>query len=211
MSTKGTIPRLCLQCGQPYLAKADLLKVGRGRYCGQNCMLRARNTSNLLPLDERFRSHVNREGSCWLWTAALNKDGYGKVQVKGHTLHSHRVAWELVAGPIPENLHVLHTCDNPACVRNDDKGWYELDGILYPRRGHLWLGSNLDNVRDMERKGRAVRGERSGMAKLTEAAINEIRERINQGESLNSIGRAFDVEGSTIASIRDGKTWTHIA
>jgi hypothetical protein len=51
---------------------------------------------------------------------------------------AHRVAWEIYCGEIPNNLHVLHTCDNPLCVKPD----------------HLWLGTQADNMRDKALKGR---------------------------------------------------------
>ncbi len=96
------------------------------------------------------------------WVAALDKRGYGQIGINGKTLKAHRVAWEIVAGPIPEGLHVLHTCDNPACCRNDDEGTYEVNGVLFPRRGHLWLGTNADNTADKIAKGRQSAGDRHG-------------------------------------------------
>ena len=85
---------------------------------------------------------------CLDWTASCNPDGYGRFRLDGETWRSHRVAWELENGSIPDGMHVLHHCDNPACVRVD----------------HLFLGTNDDNVKDKMAKGRYVasRGDRNG-------------------------------------------------
>jgi hypothetical protein len=55
---------------------------------------------------------------------------------------------------LPPHINILHTCDIPACVRNDDIGTYEIEGILYERRGHLWLADHAANMRDRAQKGR---------------------------------------------------------
>jgi HNH endonuclease len=69
-----------------------------------------------LPLGGRFWSKVQRsESGCWEWTAAKTV-GYGRFADKGRTLLAHRVAYELLIGPIPEGLQIDHLCRNPSCV-----------------------------------------------------------------------------------------------
>lgn len=74
---------------------------------------------------------------CIAWTGYTN-GGYGQLMVGGRTYRAHRLAWELEHGPIPDGLLVCHTCDNPSCCNVD----------------HLFLGTDLDNNRDKERKRR---------------------------------------------------------
>jgi len=79
---------------------------------------------------------VDITDDCWVWGRTCWVKGYGRVG----DLRAHRVMWAIVNGPIPDGLQVLHHCDNPPCVRPD----------------HLFLGTQLDNMRDMIAKGRKV-------------------------------------------------------
>lgn len=92
-------------------------------------------------LFDRFWSKVDTSGDCWLWTAAVDRKGYGKIGeggAGGRTLIASRVGYELQVGPIPEGMSVLHLCDTPACVRGD----------------HLFLGTQKENLQDMVAKNR---------------------------------------------------------
>ena len=133
--------------------------------------------------------------ACWLWVAALDRDGYGKIWLNGCNIRSHRVAWELVHGSIPEGMRVLHTCDNPACCQ--------------PL--HLFLGTDADNVRDKTLKGRQARGHKIGVSKLTEDQVKTIREQYAKGQSQSSIARDYNVTQSAIFYIVRGKVWKSFA
>lgn len=117
----------------------------------------------------RFWSKVNKNGplirpelgECWNWTAALT-NGYGVYGVGRGTRQAHVIAWELASGaPVPKGRMVLHICDYPACLRNDEPGIYVVEGRELPRFGHLFLGTNADNMADMRAKGRSARGDRN--------------------------------------------------
>lgn len=55
---------------------------------------------------------------CWLWTDALNTNGYGVVwdPAKQKQSKAHRVAYEELVGAIPDELPIDHLCRNRACI-----------------------------------------------------------------------------------------------
>lgn len=123
----------------------------------------------IVPPERRFWSRVNKQGSdeCWNWTSSSDRDGYGLMTdhaVSRSPIRAHRYSWMLHTGTMPASaVHVLHSCDNPPCVNP----------------AHLFVGSNVDNIRDKITKGRG-RGNRTGhlgdlKRRLTEDDIAAIR------------------------------------
>ncbi len=104
-----------------------------------------------------LRRRSTNAAGCWNWTGCRNSDGYGHVKVAGRIVGVHRVSYEAHIGPIPDGQEVCHRCDNPACFNPE----------------HLFLGTHLENVRDMRGKGRAYsqRDPVSFRARLREAAL----------------------------------------
>ena len=151
-------------------------------------------------INQRFWSKVDKTDTCWNWTASRFWHGYGCFGVKEgekyKTRYAHRVAYEEVVGPIPDGLFVLHKCDNRGCVRPD----------------HLFLGTQLDNMRDCSRKGRKPGvprfGEQNPQSKLTADDVKEIR-RIGKSMSQQKIANMFGVSQTLIGLILRGKSWSH--
>ena len=87
---------------------------------------------------ERLQRRLVRRGDCLEWTGYTRAFGYGQLMVDGKCVGTHRVAWTLANGPIPDGICVLHRCDNPPCCEP----------------AHLFLGTAADNTADMIAKGR---------------------------------------------------------
>jgi hypothetical protein len=68
---------------------------------------------------KRLLASIARSDGCWEWTGCLNSDGYGHMQVAGRVRSTHRLAYELIVGPIPQGLVLDHLCRNRACARPD--------------------------------------------------------------------------------------------
>jgi hypothetical protein len=145
---------------------------------------------------------TNRTKTCWLWTGALNNKGYGVLNMDkyGTTPFAHRIAWELANGPIPDGLNVLHKCDVPHCVN--------------PR--HLFIGTQHDNVRDMNKKGRACHPPSSinrpapWKATVTESDVRTIRALVASGVQLTEAGKRFGITAPTVHAMVNRRTWKHV-
>jgi HNH endonuclease len=103
------------------------------------------------------------------------------------------VSWKLHFGAIPDNMHVLHKCDDPACVAPH----------------HLFLGTHRDNMLDKEAKGRANSpiGARNRSSKLTVDMVREIKA---SQESQVVLAERYRVTDGAINHIKMGRTWKHV-
>jgi hypothetical protein len=160
-------------------------------FCSVVCFRQSRQAT---PTVERFWKFVAKTDSCWLWTANRDNKGYGRLD---RTL-AHRLSWEIAHGPIPDGLFVCHNCpggDNPACVNPD----------------HLFLGTQADNMKDAGLKRRLPHGSSQHNAKLTEAAVCEIRSRYASGDSTQQeLADEFGVTNGNISVIINRKSWRHV-
>lgn len=126
----------------------DILRTCQHKHCVNPAHLYAVNALTQTNEEKflRFNSktgpipaHCPELGPCWKWTGQVQNKGYGYINAWPGRKHisAHRFAYEYYIGPIG-GQNVLHKCDNRKCVNP----------------AHLFLGSLLDNVQDMIRKGR---------------------------------------------------------
>jgi hypothetical protein len=140
-----------------------------------------------------------RRSFCREWTGAISGNGYGNVHYNGQWYPTHRLIWEIVRGPIPAGLKVLHHCDNRAC------------GNLR----HLFLGTQKDNIHDMWRKNRAVHpphyvGSAHPQSKLTEKQIARIKRNRANGAFVKDLAQEYGVAYQLISRISRGEIWAHV-
>lgn len=156
-----------------------------------------------LPLKDRFWAKVDIRGpdECWPWKSAEGTNTYGTIGGEGGrkagSLKTHRVAYELSKGPIPEGLWVLHSCDNRPCCN--------------PK--HLRAGTQKDNHDDMDKRGRRVipLGSHNGKSKLKEDQVREIRRKYhNKLSGSTALSREYGVHINTITAVITNVTWRHI-
>ena len=154
-------------------------------------------------LEERFWPKVQKIGKCWTWVGDRTKAGYGVFRFPLHRLYAHRASWILHFGVIPKGQYVLHRCDNPSCVN--------------PK--HLFLGTHVDNIRDMLKKGRhnfqvnpSLRGEGCCKPKLTKHQVLEIRELCRvRVMKIIEIAKKYSVDRSLVYLIQKRKVWKNVA
>lgn len=143
-------------------------------------------------LPDRFLSKVEITDDCWIWKAALTQEGYGTFWWDGKTGPAHRYAWSYYHGDIPKRMVICHSCDIPSCVNPN----------------HLFIGTVQDNHSDMVEKRRNVSGEKSGLSKLKEIQVIEIREKYKSGNySSTDLSKYYGITRENVWCIVKNKTW----
>jgi hypothetical protein len=127
---------------------------------------------------------VVTDGGCIEFVGARTDFGYGRIGRGGRGTGweaTHRVAWQLENGPIPDGLFVCHKCDNPPCCNVD----------------HLFLGTPADNMLDMVSKGRGRRqiegGEGHRDARLADEDVARLRDLAPFVGNYAELGRIFGI------------------
>lgn len=198
MST--VVTRACQTCGvavgAPTLLAAHLTTWHRG-----------------LDRTARFWLLVDRtggDGACWPFLGTTDRDGYGIARHPAFTtLRAHRIAYQLVHGPVDPRLEMRHGCDTPSCCNP----------------GHLTPGTRAENARDMVLRGRSAKGDRNagrlhpervprgtrnGWSKLTPTQVGAIRRLLDAGHTKADVARTHGVSRFAIYSIAVGRTWSHV-
>lgn len=148
-------------------------------------------------IEDRFWPMVEKtEHGCWLFASGRrNKAGYGRVAFNKKYHLAHRVSWKIHHGEIPVGLYVLHKCDVPGCVNPD----------------HLYLGTHLDNVRDMVVRGRCrpaiLPGETHPNSKLKNEDVMEIR---RSALTAKQLAEKFCITRTHVYYLRGRQAWKHL-
>lgn len=170
--------------------------------------MRIRHSADYIRRRLLARSAVDTATGCREWGRA-KRGGYGRLWDGERVVDTHRLSYEVFVKPIPPGLDVLHECDNPGCIE--------------PK--HLKAGTSEQNSADMVSKGRhlagraqaadkirglpsPVRGERHGLAKLTEGQARDLKAILNRGHvKVTVLARQHGVSSSLLYGIRDGRNW----
>jgi Mor family transcriptional regulator len=94
---------------------------------------------------------------------------------------------------VPIGCIVMHTCDNPSCVRPE----------------HLIVATQRDNIKDKVNKNRQAVGENIGLSKLTESIVLEIRS-FYPALSIRKLSRKYNTCENNVRAIIKRETWKHI-
>lgn len=206
------INRLCEECGAEFVTGSSIMV-----FCSTECRVRS------------VAKEFHGVEGCWEWPGSRNpQTGYGQLSAwvngKRKLYTAHRISFRAMTGEIPNGMQVLHKCDNRPCFNP----------------GHLFLGTQLTNMRDMAAKGRCVyvrpdvpwqhlhpekipRGQSHHLAKSTSClprgaahhnaklTDDDIRIIRASNDTLLMLSTRFGISKSTASSIRRCETWKHVA
>lgn len=127
---------------------------------------------------------------CWPWLGPNNGKGYGRYTRK---VMAHRVAYQIVCGPIPEGKIILHACDNPPCCN--------------PL--HLRAGTTVENSQDAIDRDRIAHSATHGRTKLTPDQVHYIRFNPDR-KTGKALAAQFELAESTVSYIRSGRSWSRL-
>lgn len=188
------------ECGVEKNVNGQSIRKGTSKSCGCAGKL------GTMPIVLENCSDVGTDG-CWEWKGGRSEEGYGGFMFNYKRRSASRTSYEQNVGEIGEGLCVLHSCDNPPCCNPS----------------HLFLGTNLDNIKDKVAKGRQAngdkirsgqknmrRGEGVGTSRLTAEVVMDIRRAELAGDSKAKIARRFGISQSHASQIVSGQSWAHL-
>ena len=175
---------------------------------------RARLSRLLGDFDSRSIPEPNT--GCAIWLGEISERGYGRFELHSRRrLLAHRIAYELLIGPIPGEMPLDHACRVRCCVNvahlepvttaeNTRRG---LRGALKTRcpQGHPWVPENIltyrhggggtwRRCRTCWREGKR----RSGAKDLARVNTVVARQMVEQGFSAARVGAFFGVEAHVV-------------
>lgn len=204
---------VCRTCGDPFITGSSIAK-----FCSVSCRVK-----------DKARCFDDPE-VCWIWPGSTNQQtGYGQVAAIHDgvrtVLSAHRASFAAFIGSIPDGMQVLHKCDVRACFN--------------PR--HLFLGSQLTNMRDMIAKGRQVvkrpdihwtslhpdrirRGANHHLRRVGSACLPrgvghpaskltdaQVLDILESTETLAILSGRHGVSKTTVSRIRRRQAWKHVS
>jgi hypothetical protein len=148
-------------------------------------------------IKEILSRYTINDNGCWEYTGFKNY-GYGECNAG----KVHRLSYEYYIGTIPIGLCVLHKCDNPPCFN--------------PK--HLFLGTQRDNMKDRDKKGRVWSKQHSRLLTIEKLSLAMIGSsnavKIPQIKIisifkckglLKNISKTFNVNCATVSRIKNLK------
>ena len=137
------------------------------------------------PLKIRLEAKTVKTNKCWLWEGVIDKYGYGRIMKEGKRVGTHRAAWMVYKGEIPDGLQVLHSCDVRNCVN--------------PK--HLFLGTHAENHLDKCDKDKVAWGDQHWNCKISD---HDVQVLIESTLSSSMLARIFNISKGHVNYLKKG-------
>lgn len=173
----------------------------------------------------KFWTKVEKSDGCWLWQGARIPEGYGQAVFDGRVQGAHRIAYQLLVGPIPAGLQLDHLCRTPQCVnpahlepvtgRENVLRTPNAPTAINARKTHCDRGHELVRRNSsgrscvecprLTRHGRRIAAGLRVRVAFTADQITAIRNAIASGVPSSAIAPGFGVSPRTIERVARGR------
>jgi hypothetical protein len=134
-----------------------------------------------LPLTRLIANCKEDENGCLVWQGAVNPNGYGSITlIDKQPWRTHRLAYYLTYGDIPEGLIIGHKCDVRTCCNPE----------------HLEAITHNENMRQMVERGRAKKGGKS----MT--PVDTRKEIANSPKTIAVLAKEYNLDVRTVERYR---------
>lgn len=169
----------------------EISVIGNGVVLGMECVL--------IAAGKREKSYaVFKDGDVYCLNAArymtpeVRKDGYTNTNLGGKRCSTHRLVLFAYKGPPFEGAVCRH-----------------LDGdVTNNHADNLEWGTWAENSKDRIAHGTDCVGEKSPLAKLTWAAVLDIRSATKDKSYIRMLAKKYGVHERTVREVRYGRTWS---
>lgn len=120
------------------------------------------------------------------------KDGYIIIERQGKNVYFHRWLYEQKYGKVGFGVVIRHICNHPWCLNIK----------------HLKAGTQKDNIQDQIKIGTFVKGEKNGLAKLTDLQVKKLRKEINL--TFAELAKKYGISSSVAWQVYNKITWKHV-
>jgi hypothetical protein len=133
---------------------------------------------------------------CWLWLSGTDKDGYGEFRLDNITFKAHRIMYEIIKGPIDDDMEICHSCNNTSCVNPY----------------HMRQGTSQDNANDRIISKTVPMGSSHINSTLTEENIFQIFDDIDcdKFKSFDDLCINYNITRTVVLNILNRKSWNHV-